>query len=103
MKMRIGKRGIAWMLMAALLLLTLPLCAGAEGLPRVGVAWRSNPQSESFVATCEAIEAAGGLDSLAAGLVRRSVAKEAGKATLSRPSGINDIRNTISASHKRRP
>ena len=60
MKMRIGKRGIAWMLMAALLLLTLPLCAGAEGLPRVGVAWRSNPQSESFVATCEAIEAAGG-------------------------------------------
>ncbi len=52
------KRMCVWL--AALLLLTLPLRAGAEQRPRVGVAWRSDQQSESFVATCEAIEAAGG-------------------------------------------
>ena len=46
------KRMCVWL--AALLLLTLPLRAGAEQRPRVGVAWRSDQQSESFVATCEA-------------------------------------------------
>lgn len=54
------KGNIAWMLAAMLLWMTLPLHANAEQRPRVGVAWRRNQQSESFVATCEAIEAAGG-------------------------------------------
>jgi len=55
------KRWIA--LLSALLLLAIMSCAGAESLdsrPVVGVAWRSNQESESFVAVCQAIEAAGG-------------------------------------------
>lgn len=60
MKTIFRKGNIAWMLAAMLLLMTLPLRANAQRRPRVGVAWRSNRQSESFVATCEAIEAAGG-------------------------------------------
>ena len=39
--------------------LTVGLC-GCSKKPVVGVAWRSNQESESFVATCEAIKAAGG-------------------------------------------
>ena len=33
---------------------------GADSRPVVGVAWRSNQESETFVAACKAIEAAGG-------------------------------------------
>lgn len=54
------RRSLALMLTVTLLLLMLPTCAGADQRPLVGVAWRSNQDSETFVAACRAIEAAGG-------------------------------------------
>ena len=51
------------LVIALLLVLSLAAGAGAEEpdvKPVVGVAWKSNQKSESFVAVCEAIEAAGG-------------------------------------------
>ena len=59
MKSGIMKRLFALML-TVMLLMMLPSCAGTAQRPLVGVAWRSNQESESFVATCKAIEAAGG-------------------------------------------
>ena len=38
----------------------LSSCARTKAQPLVGVAWRSNQQSETFVATCKALEVAGG-------------------------------------------
>ena len=54
------KRRIFALLLTAALLLPLISCAGTDKRPAVGVAWRSNQESETFVATCKAIEAAGG-------------------------------------------
>ncbi len=51
------------LLIALLLLLAIVTCScanGADNRPVVGVAWRSNQESESFVGVCKAIEAAGG-------------------------------------------
>ena len=59
MKFAAGKRSLA-LLLTVTLLLTLSACADAERRPSVGVAWRNNQESESFVAACQAIEAAGG-------------------------------------------
>lgn len=54
------KKRIFALLLTAALLLPLISCAGTDKRPAVGVAWRSNQESETFVATCKAIEAAGG-------------------------------------------
>ena len=59
MKCDFMKKILALMLTVALLL-TLMSCAGADQRPMIGVAWRSNQESETFVATCKAIESAGG-------------------------------------------
>ena len=55
----ITKKILALLLTAALLL-TIPACARTAQRPLVGVAWRSNQESETFAATCKAIESAGG-------------------------------------------
>lgn len=50
-------------LLVFLLIMTATSCTKKEievQKPVIGVAWRSDQNSESFVATCQAIEAAGG-------------------------------------------
>ena len=54
------RKYVALLVTAALLLTALPVRAEGDQRPLIGVAWRSNQQSVSFVAVCEAIEAAGG-------------------------------------------
>ena len=51
------------LLVSVLTLFVLMMCAcggKAEQKPRIGVAWRSDQEAETYVAVCEAIEEAGG-------------------------------------------
>ena len=52
------KRKIISTVLLIILVMLVSASAGTGEKPIVGVAWRSNQESESFVAACKAIEAA---------------------------------------------
>lgn len=56
----IKEKNIFFACAALLFSLLLSSCVREKTQPLIGVAWRSNQNAETFVATCKAIEAAGG-------------------------------------------